>query len=111
MTPNVREAKIIGFTRVFSAFMAFLIHVLFFERLTSIVNSDLFDFAVRKTGALAWVLFVGIPFLVSISWGWKISWPITSQRRKGLFVLVLLSCHVLPIALGVLISIKGLWRS
>lgn len=109
-SPNPAEARILTFARVFSAAMCFVLHVLFFERLAAILKSEMFQFAVSSTGALAWILFVGIPITVSLAWAWKISWPITSRRHKALFIGVVLLCHVLPATIGAIIGLKGMWN-
>lgn len=109
MEPNIAESRVIGLARLLSGAFGFLLHVLFFERLASILSSDMFAWATRKTGISAWVIFVGFPVFMAVVWTVKLTWPITAHRQKKLFVAMFLICQVAPAFLGWWIGRAGLW--
>ena len=109
MRPEKNFNSYIGFSRIFSGAFGFLLHVIFFARMATVLNSDMFEWAVRKTGAVAWAIFIGIPCLMAVVWAVKLTWPITASRNKRLFIVLALTCQIVPALLGWWIGQTGLW--
>ena len=110
MEPNIAESRILAFTRIISGALGFLSHIIIYERMEFMLSSEMFDWATRKTGVLAWEIFVGFPVLITLVWTLKLTWPITARRQKKLFVVLLLICQIVPAFLGWWIGHIGLWE-